>query len=64
MKKNKLNDGYKYVKIGDLTEVITGGTPSTKKNEYWQDGNIPWLPLGECKDSEINYASKFITEEV
>ena len=51
MKKNKLNDGYKYVKIGDLTEVITGGTPSTKKNEYWQDGNIPRLPLGECKAS-------------
>lgn len=63
MKKNKLNDGYSYVKIGDLTEVITGGTPSTKKNEYWQGGNIPWLPSGECKDSEINYASKFITEE-
>lgn len=54
---------YTRIKIGDLAEVITGGTPSTRKNEYWDNGTIPWLPSGECQDKEINSASKFITEE-
>lgn len=55
--------GYSRIKIGDLAEVITGGTPSTRKSEYWENGNIPWLPSGECRDKEINSASKFITED-
>lgn len=63
MKNIKLPDGWRYIKIRELTDVITGGTPSTKKNEYWENGNIPWLPSGECQDSEIRTASKFITEE-
>lgn len=62
---NRFKDlkGYNRIKIGDLAEVITGGTPSTRKNEYWDNGTIPWLPSGECQDKEINSASKFITEE-
>lgn len=62
---NRFKDLKRYtkIKIGDLAEVITGGTPSTRKNEYWDNGTIPWLPSGECQDKEINSASKFITEE-
>lgn len=59
----KLPDGWQYIKISDLTDVITGGTPSTNKSEYWDGGDIPWLPSGDCKDSVINSATKFITEE-
>lgn len=29
-------------KLGDLCEVRGGGTPSTKKDEYWK-GDIPWV---------------------
>ena len=32
-----------YKKINELTTVVTGGTPSTRKNEYWDNGDIPWL---------------------
>lgn len=47
--------------ISKFTEVITGGTPSTGKSEYW-DGNIPWLNSGVLNDGDIKTPSKYITE--
>ncbi|MGU8942203.1 restriction endonuclease subunit S [Clostridium perfringens] len=51
----------KKMKIKEFAEVVTGGTPSTKKKEYWENGNIPWLPSGACKDKVIRGADNFIT---
>jgi len=48
-------------KLGVLTEVVVGGTPSTTIPDYW-GGQIPWLSSGELKNGEIHKASKFITE--
>jgi type I restriction enzyme S subunit len=28
--------------VGDILDIIGGGTPSTKVPEYWK-GNIPWI---------------------
>ncbi|MEL0009486.1 MAG: restriction endonuclease subunit S [Flammeovirgaceae bacterium] len=44
-------------------KIITGGTPSTKKNEYW-DGDIPWIESGKIhfKKININDVDSFITE--
>ena len=53
----------KYKKIGDLTNVITGGTPSTSKPEYWDNGDIPWLQSGCCQNCDVNFAEKYITQE-
>ncbi|MGH4049961.1 MAG: restriction endonuclease subunit S [Clostridium sp.] len=63
MLNDKIISGWEHIKISDLTDVITGGTPSTKKNQYWDCGDIPWLPSGGCKDKEINTVTKFITKE-
>ena len=38
----ELPKGWKTVVIGEIAEVIGGGTPSSKVDEYW-GGNIPWL---------------------
>ena len=51
-----------YRRIGDLTTVITGGTPSTNVPEYWEDGNIPWLQSGCCQNCDVEYAEKCITQ--
>jgi type I restriction enzyme S subunit len=51
------------IKIGDFANVITGGTPSTLKNEYWQDGDIPWLNSGELNQDIVTFSSNFITSE-
>ncbi|MGI8428483.1 MAG: restriction endonuclease subunit S [Solirubrobacteraceae bacterium] len=29
--------------VGDVLDVIGGGTPSKKRSEYWLDGHIPWF---------------------
>ena len=52
-----------YKKIGDLTNVITGGTPSTAKSEYWERGDIPWLQSGCCQNCDVDLAEKYITQE-
>ena len=52
----------KYKKIGDLTTVVTGGTPSTSISEYWDDGNIPWLQSGCCQNCDVTDTEKYITQ--
>ncbi|GCF08838.1 restriction endonuclease subunit S [Dictyobacter arantiisoli] len=50
-KKNKLveselgliPEGWQLQLIGDVVEVLGGGTPSTKNPEYWLDGDIIWF---------------------
>lgn len=51
-----------YLKIKDFAEVVTGGTPSTNKNEYWENGTIPWIQSGSCRDDVVNNPDKYITE--
>ena len=63
MKTKQLPTGWKEKKICEFTEVITGGTPSTIKKEYWENGNISWLPSGDLKDKPIKSAHIFITNE-
>ena len=36
---------YYEVKLGDLFDITSGGTPSRNKNEYYEDGTIPWIKL-------------------
>lgn len=50
------------VKIKSFTEVITGGTPSTSKPEYWEEGTIPWLNSGELNQKIVTKSSNHITE--
>lgn len=52
----------KEVKVSDFAEVITGGTPSTTVDEYWDGGTIPWLNSGELNKKYIYDAKNFITE--
>ena len=48
--------------INDITcEVITGGTPSTSRREYY-GGNIPWLASTEIHQKRIAKPTTYITE--
>ena len=38
----KLPEGWETVTVAEISEVIGGGTPSSKVDEYW-GGSIPWL---------------------
>ena len=50
------------LKIKDFSDVITGGTPSTTKLEYWENGTIPWLNSGELNQDIVISSRNFITE--
>lgn len=47
--------GWKKVKLGDCIEIIGGGTPKTKKPDYW-NGSIPWLSVVDF-NSDNKYVS-------
>lgn len=49
------DDEWKRVKIEDLGEVIGGGTPSTKVDEFY-GGNIPWITPKDLS----GYTKKYI----
>lgn len=54
---------WKVCKVKHIAKTYAGGTPSTVKTEYWNKGNIPWLPSGKLQNGDIAKAEKFITEE-
>lgn len=45
-----------------LSDVITGGTPSTTIAEYW-DGGIPWLSSTEIHQRTVSRPTRYISEE-
>lgn len=55
-------NNWTKVKLGDVCQIVTGGTPSTSVSEYWENGTIPWLPSGMCQNTIIDRADTFITE--
>lgn len=53
---------YPYVAVKDLTDVISGGTPSREKTEYWAGGTIPWVKTTELQNNIIIDVDEYITE--
>ena len=54
--------GWMIKNIGDFAEVKTGGTPSRDIEEYWLNGNIPWVKTTEIKENTIYNTKERITE--
>ena len=66
IQRGEVPEGYKKTKVGiipedwevkrlgEIAEIISGGTPSTTVETYW-DGEIPW-----CTPTDITSSSKYI----
>ena len=52
-----------YVKLEEICTIVSGGTPSRSKSDYWNNGNIPWIKIKDMKSKYIDSAEEFITEE-
>ena len=56
--------GWEVKKLGEEFEVSSGGTPSTSKSEYWDNGNISWIGSNMCQNQVLHKNDgKFITKE-
>jgi type I restriction enzyme S subunit len=58
-------EGWEWVKIADLGNVVSGGTPSTKTPAYW-GGAVNWISPADLTGYQEKYISsggKSITEE-
>ena len=51
-----------YKKLGEICDFISGGTPSKSKNEYWKNGNIPWIKISDFKEKYIKCSDEKITK--
>lgn len=52
---------WEVVRLGEYSKLMTGGTPNTKTEEYW-DGNIPWMASGDISKKYIEDVEGRITE--
>lgn len=48
--------------LGELCNIVSGGTPLRSKPEYWNNGTIPWIKIGDMKGKYINSADECITQ--
>ena len=53
---------WTYRPLGELVSFASGGTPSKKRDDYW-DGTIPWISAKTLKTENIDTSDLFITEE-
>jgi len=57
MSSETLPPNWSWVKLGDVGEIISGGTPSTKIPEYF-DGDIAWITPADLTGYKNKYISR------
>jgi type I restriction enzyme S subunit len=50
------------VRLSEVAEIFSGGTPSTSEQTYW-DGDIPWMASGEVNLREVWAVEGRITDQ-
>lgn len=54
----KIPDNWYWTKLGKITSIIGGGTPSSKINEYYDNGDIAWITPSDLSNYNNMYISK------
>lgn len=58
-------DSWEWVRLGDITIITSGGTPSKSKKEYWESGDIPWITpalMGKAKHKTYKGETGYINK--
>ncbi len=45
------SDDVEYKTLGEIFDIRNGYTPSKKKNEYWQNGTVPWFRMDDIREN-------------
>lgn len=51
------------VKLGDIYNITSGGTPSRSHSEYYKNGNIRWVKTGDLKEKYLYKVEDYISLE-
>jgi type I restriction enzyme S subunit len=54
---------WSVVAIGWVAEVCNGATPSQSREDYWEDGVIPWVSSGEVNEKIVAAPTALISEQ-
>lgn len=54
---------WQKVKLGDVCEISSGGTPSRANYAYWQKGTIPWVKISDMNGRYIDKTEEMITQQ-
>ena len=58
----ELPDGWRMVRLGEVAQVDTGGTPSREVPEYW-GGEISWMASAEVSQKRVSTTAETISEK-
>jgi type I restriction enzyme, S subunit len=53
---------WTQVKLGDLVELQSGGTPSKRRADYW-NGGLPWVSPKDVKLERLHNTEETVTED-
>lgn len=53
---------WEIKKMTDVVKWGSGGTPKTTEKTYYENGNIPWLIIGDLNDGIVTSSASCITE--
>jgi len=59
---SQLPNGWKWVKLGEISKIGTGVTPLRSKKEYYLNGKIPWLTSSVVNESFVYSSTEFVTK--
>ena len=48
---------WKWVRLGEIGEIVGGGTPKTNNSEFWINGDIAWITPADMKNVNGKYVS-------
>lgn len=49
----KLSQGWEWKSLGEICEIIGGGTPSKQIKQYWENGTIKWATVRDMNTETI-----------
>lgn len=52
-----------WVKLDDIADIKSGGTPRRSKKEYWDNANIPWVKISDFNGKFLSETEEFISKK-
>ena len=60
----EFTDKWQEMRLGDICEIVTGTTPSTKQKEFYDNGTYPWItPTDIGEQREINTSTRYLSSK-